>query len=161
MRCESMSSTVAQCPVAPVHRCQLTIKTVLHVCQPYVVKTGSTFTYCDSTCCSSTLCRAYPRQSMQCAVTSRNSIAIPSLLVPIKTSFQHLSWLIAQRDELTLPSNSQSVVATCCPVPQNYRCQLTIKTVLQHLSWLIAQRDDHFVSLITVHYRISLRSIAP
>ena len=29
MRCESMSSTVAQCPVAPTHRCQLTIKTVL------------------------------------------------------------------------------------------------------------------------------------
>jgi hypothetical protein len=40
MRCESMSSTVAQCPVALTHRCQLTIKTVSHVCQPYVVKTG-------------------------------------------------------------------------------------------------------------------------
>ena len=36
-----MSSTVAQCPEALTHRCQLTIKTVSHVCQPYVVKTGS------------------------------------------------------------------------------------------------------------------------
>ena len=71
--------------LAPTHRCQLTIKTVSHVC-PYVVKTVIT----------------YPRLAHRQSV-HRNKMRVMSTARPMSCScqfrlklvLQHLSWLIA------------------------------------------------------------------